>query len=72
MPCLVILHRLRVDRERDQGWLQVVVLDSCRLQVAVKSILVWGAGMIGDLELGLVAIRVVVKVDIAALGETIV
>lgn len=72
MPCLVILHSLRVDRERDQGWLQVIVLDSCRLQVAVKSVLVWGARMIGDLELGVVGVRVVVKVDIAALSETIV
>lgn len=72
MPCLVILHSLRIDNQRCQPWLQVVVLYTRRLEIAMKCVLIWGARMVGDLELGLVAIRIIVQVNVASFGKPVV
>lgn len=65
MPLALILHR-RVDFEGEQDRLLVRKVHLSFLETAGESILIRRAGMIGDLELGLLAVGTVIEVQIAA------
>lgn len=67
MPLISTVDQLFVKRKGKQRWLLVRVSQALDCsQVSEEGILIWRAGMIGNLELRAVLCRVVVDVGVAA------